>query len=251
MAMGLSRKVGRGLSYPLRRWPRLSKLALGGAALVVLLVGAANVYVWVGGDESTSEVAEAPRAEVAIVPGALVEPDGDMSAMLADRVEQASRLWHAGKVEKIFVSGDHGSWIYDEPDTMRKALVRDGVAPEDVFEDHAGFDTWATMVRARSIFGVDDAVVVTQGFHMPRALFLADEAGIDATGLTADLHEWGFQGRKSSVREVLSRVKAVVDVTLDTPAMAGPKIPISSSDGRESWGPAPPRGTPPAGSPAT
>ncbi len=88
------------------------------------------------------------------MPGALVEPDGEMSAMLAARVEQASRLWHAGKVEKILVSGDHGTWNYDEPDTMRKALVRDGVAPRDIFEDHAGFDTWATMVRARSIFGV-------------------------------------------------------------------------------------------------
>ena len=81
------------------------------------------------------------------------------------------------------------------------------------------------MVRARSIFGVRDAVVVTQGFHMPRALFLADAAGIDATGLTADLHGWGAQGRKSEVREVLSRVKAVVDVTLDTPALAGPEDP--------------------------
>jgi SanA protein len=165
-------------------------------------------------------------------------------------VEQASRLWHAGKVEKILVSGDHGTWKYDEPDTMRKALVRDGVAPEDVFEDHAGFDTWATMVRARRIFGVDDAVVITQGFHMPRALYLADEAGIDATGLTADLQPWGYQGRKSSVREVLSRVKAVADVTLNTPAMAGPKIPIATTDGRESWGPEPPSGTPPAGSPS-
>jgi SanA protein len=217
----------------------------------VLLVAAANVYVLSTGGEYTDEVAEVPGAEVAIVPGALVEPDGDMSAMLADRVEQASRLWHAGKVEKILVSGDHGSWIYDEPDTMRKALVADGVDPEDVFEDHAGFETWATMVRARSIFGVRDAVVVTQGFHMPRALFLADEAGIDATGLTADLHHWGYQGRKSSAREVLSRVKAIVDVTLDTPAMAGPKIPIATSDGRESWGPPPPKGTPPAGSPST
>lgn len=236
-------------AYPLRRWPRLSKLVVGGAVLMVLLVALANAYVLTEGGGSTSDVASVPRAEVAIVPGAFVEPSGKMSAMLAARVEQASRLWHAGKVKKILVSGDHGTWKYDEPDTMRKALVEDGVTPRDIFEDHAGFDTWATMVRARSIFGVHDAVVVTQGFHMPRALYLADAAGIDATGLTADLQGWGAQGRKSEVREVLSRVKAVVDVSLDTPAMAGPKIPIATTDGRESWGPEPPPGTPPAGSP--
>jgi SanA protein len=223
--------------------------AVASGVALVLVVAGANLYVLWKGDDSTSEISEVPKAEVAIVPGALVQRDGKMSGMLNDRVEQAARLWHAGKVEKILVSGDHGQWIYDEPDTMRKALVNRGVPPRDVFEDHAGFDTWATMVRARSIFGVHDAVVITQGFHMPRALYLADAAGIDATGLTADLHHWGYQGRRSSMREVLSRVKAVADVTLDTSAMAGPKIPIATADGRESWGPAPPSGTPPAGSP--
>jgi SanA protein len=238
------------LTFPLRRWPRLFKAAVAGAGMLTLLVALANAYVVLGArGESTGDVAEVPGAQVAIVPGALVQPDGKMSSMLADRVRQAARLWHAGKVERVLVSGDHHSWGYDEPDTMRKALVRMGVAPRDVFEDHAGFDTWATMVRARSIFGVDDAVVVTQGFHMPRALYLADAAGIDATGLTADLHHWGYQGRKSSVREVVSRVKAVVDVTFDTPALAGPKIPIATTDGRESWGPEAPAGTPPSGSP--
>lgn len=241
--------VRRALTYPLRRWPRLTKCVLVGAAVVALVVVFANVYVLSVGGDSTSEVAEVPKAEVAIVPGALVQPNGKMSAMLADRVRQAAALWHAGKVKKILVSGDHLSWGYDEPDTMRKALVADGIPPRDVFEDHAGVDTWATMVRAREIFGVRHAVVVTQGFHMPRALFLADAAGIDATGLTADLHRWGYQGRKSEVREVLSRVKAIVDVSLDTPAMAGPQIPIATSDGRESWGLAPPPGTPPAGAP--
>ncbi|MGE0505829.1 MAG: vancomycin high temperature exclusion protein [Solirubrobacterales bacterium] len=217
---------------------------------VVLLVAGANAYILLREDgNATSEIAAVPAAEVAIVPGALVQPNGRMSAMLADRVRQAARLWHAGKVEKVLVSGDHHTWAYDEPDTMRKALVRHGVPPRDVFEDHAGFDTWATMVRARSIFNVHDAVVVTNGFHMPRALFLAEEAGIDASGLTADFHHWGYQGRKSSVREVLSRVKAIADVTVDTPAMAGPKIPIQTADGRQSWGPPPPPGTPPAGSP--
>jgi SanA protein len=243
----------KGLSYLLRRWPRLSKVVLAGAALaalLVLLVAAANVYVLVEGEDSTSSIAEVPKTEVAIVPGALVQPNGKMSVMLGDRVKDAARLWHAGKVQKILVSGDHGLWTYDEPDTMREALVRHGVTPRDIFEDHAGFDTWQTMERARSIFGVDRAVVVTQGFHMPRALFLAEQAGIDATGLVSDLHPYGYQKKKSEVREVLSRVKAIYDVTVDSPAMAGPKIPIATADGRESWGPAPPPGTPPAGAPA-
>jgi SanA protein len=239
------------LTYPLRRWPRFSKLGLGCVGFLLAVVALGNVYVlWIAPKgEVADSVADVPRAEVVIVPGALVEADGEMSAMLAARVQRASALWHAGKVEKVLVSGDHGTWGYDEPDTMRKALVAAGVAPRDVFEDHAGFDTWATMVRARSIFGVRDAVVVTQGFHMPRALYLAEAAGIDATGLTADTQDWGRQGDKSTVREALSRVKAVVDVSLDTPAMAGPQIPISTADGRESWGPPPPPGTPPAGSP--
>ncbi len=243
---GLFRK----LTYPARRWPRLTKAAMAGGVGLTVLVVFANAYILLSTEgEATANVADVPPAEVAIVLGALVQPNGKMSAMLADRVHQASALWHAGKVRRILVSGDHHTWAYDEPDTMRKALVAEGVPPRIIFEDHAGFDTWATMVRARGIFGVHDAVIVTQGFHMPRALYLADAAGIDATGLTADLHTWGYQGKKSEVREVLSRVKAIADTTLDTPAMGGPSIPISGGDGRVSWGPPSPPGTPPAGSP--
>lgn len=247
--MQLWSRLRRGVTAPLRRWPRLSRAAVSVAGLLAFAVVLSNAYVLLGQrGSSTSEVAEVSPTQVAIVPGALVEPDGTMSSMLADRVRQAAALWQAGKVEKVLVSGDHHSWAYDEPGTMRRALIRAGVPAHDVFEDHAGFDTWATMVRARSVFGIRDAVVITQGFHMPRALFLADAAGIDASGLTADLHQWGFQGDKSEVREVLSRVKAIADVTLDTPAVGGPPIPING-DGRRSWGPAPPPGTPPAGSP--
>jgi SanA protein len=245
------RGLWRKLTYPARRWPRLFKASLAGSVAIVLGVAGANAYILLSTEgEATAEVADVPHAEVAIVPGALVNANGKMSGMLADRVRQADALWKAGKVDRILVSGDHGAWVYDEPDTMRKALVADGVPGRVIFEDHAGFDTWATMVRARSIFDVHDAVVVTQGFHMPRALYLAQKAGIDATGLTADLHQWGYQGRKSEVREVLSRVKAIADTTLNTPAMGGKKIPISGDDGRVSWGPAPPPDTPPAGSPS-
>lgn len=231
--------MGRLLRYPWRRWPRLSKLAVGGAGALALLVIAGNAWVlWLAPKgEATDVLAEVPAAEVAIVPGALVEPDGTMSAMLAARVERAAELWRAGRVEKVLVSGDHGAWAYDEPGTMRRGLVRMGVAPEDVFEDHAGFETWATMVRARNVFAVRDAVVVTQGFHMQRALYLAEAAGIEATGLTSDTQDWGIQGTRSTAREAISRLKAIVDVALGTPAVAGPPIPISSSDGRASWGP--------------
>ena len=239
----------RKLAHPIRRWPRLARAGFVAGGLLIAAIGLANAYVLrsVQG-EATSNIADVPDAEVAIVPGALVKPDGQMSAMLAARVRQAATLWHAGKVDKVLVSGDHHTWAYDEPDTMRKTLVRDGVSPADVFEDHAGFDTWTTMVRAHGIFGVRDAVVVTQGFHMPRALCLAQEAGIKATGLTADLQPWGLEGKKSDMREVFSRVKAIADVVLNAPAVAGPQIPISG-DGRISWGPVSPPGTPRAGSP--
>jgi SanA protein len=246
------RGLWRKLSDLVRRWPRLSSAAIAGTVVLVAVVSGANAYILLSTEgEATADVAAVPHAQVAIVPGALVKPNGRMSAMLADRVRQAEALWKAGKVDRILVSGDHGAWLYDEPDTMRKALIADGVPGRVIFEDHAGFDTWATMVRARNIFDVDDAVVVTQGFHMPRALYLAHEAGIDATGLTADLHQWDSQGKKSKIREIFSRVKAIADTTLNTPAMGGRKIPIGGDDGRVSWGPAPPPGTPPAGSPGT
>jgi SanA protein len=96
------------------------------------------------------------------------------------------------------------------------------------------------MVRAKKIFEVRSAVVVTQSFHMPRALFLAHEAGLPATGLTADLRGYGAQGTKSWAREILSRAKAVVDVVRGAPVDGGRAIPISGTNGRVSWGSAPP-----------
>jgi SanA protein len=186
--------------------------------------------------ESSGNPGKVPHAQAAIVLGALVQPDGHMSAMLADRVSQAAALWRAHKVDRILVSGDHHTWAYDEPDTMRKALMRQGVPAREIFTDHAGFDTWATMVRARKVFGIDDAIVVTQGFHMARALYLAKQAGLHVHGLTADLRGYGYQGKKSDVRELFARVKAVGDSLTHPHVLLGPSIPITA-DGRVSWGP--------------
>jgi SanA protein len=238
------------LLRPLRRFPRTAKTVAVLAVAIALVVLGTNAYVLLSTrGEATASVKDVPHAQTAIVLGALVNRDGTMSSMLADRVKQASRLWRAGKVDRVLVSGDHGKWRYDEPDTMRKALIRDGVPPRDIFTDHAGFDTWATMVRARKVFRVRSATVITQGFHMPRALYLANAAGLRAHGLTSDLHGYGIQGKKSDVREVIARMKAASQGVLQTGVLLGPRLPITG-DGRKSWGPAPPRGTPPAGAPS-
>jgi SanA protein len=219
------------------------------AALILLIVGANAWIVFSTRGDATSDVSKLSHAQAAIVPGAQVRPDGTMSLMLADRVQRTVDLWNAGKVDRILVSGDHGSWHYDEPDTMRLALERAGIPGRVIFTDHAGFNTRATMVRAKSIFDVQSAIVVTQGFHMDRALFLAKAAGIDRVhGLTSDLHGYGQKGTESDIREIFARVKAGLDTVIDGGVMGGPQIPITG-DGRASWGPQPPRGTPPAGAP--
>jgi SanA protein len=221
-----------------RRWARRLIVTAASLALAVaLLIGGANAYVLLSeSGRSSGDLARVPDAEVALVLGALVEPDGRMSQMLADRVRGAVRLWRAGKVQRILVSGDHHSWSYDEPDTMRRALQSAGVPGRDIFTDHDGLDTWASMVRARKVFGVRSAIVVTQGFHMPRALYLASRAGLSAHGYTTDLHGYGQQGQISALREVLARVKAVYQGVTEAPVQLGPHIAISG-DGRLSWGP--------------
>jgi SanA protein len=219
--------------------------------VVVLLTLVANAYiVFSTRGEATSDISKLSHAQAAIVPGAQVRPDGTMSSMLADRVERTVELWNAGKVDRILVSGDHGSWRYDEPDVMREALQQAGIPGHVIFTDHAGFNTRATMVRAKRIFDVQSAIVVTQGFHIDRALYLAKSAGIhDVQGLTSDLHGYGQKKTESDIREFLARPKALFDNFTDAGVMGGPQIPITG-DGRASWGPKPPPGTPPAGAPS-
>jgi SanA protein len=215
--------------------------ALGAGLVLALAVGALNLYVVTRtSGEATDDPAALPHAQAAIVLGAYVQPDGAMSGMLRDRVTAAIELYRAGRVDRIIVSGDHHRWSYDEPGTMRDALLRHGIPASAIFTDHAGFNTWASMVRARKVFGVSSAIVVTQGFHMARALYLAQHAGLDAHGLTADLgHHYGKLGKVADARELLARVKAVKDTALDAPVLLGPKHPITG-DGRTTWGPAQP-----------
>ena len=232
-----------------RRHPRASAATVLVCVLGAGAVVAANAVVVISSEgESSQDPQRLPHAEVALVLGAQVQPDGRMSAMLADRVRQAIALWRAGKVDRVLVSGDHRSFKYDEPGIMRDALLQAGVPAEAIFTDHAGFNTWASMVRARKVFDVRSAIVVTQGFHMARALYLAHAAGLKASGLDANLRGYGKQGVKSDVREVFARVKAIGSALTGQHVLLGPPVPITG-DGRTSWGPVPPPGTPPAGAP--
>ena len=202
----------------------------GVVAAGALIVGAANAIVLLGAGGAGHDPAQAPHAQVALVLGAFVQPDGRPSAMLADRLDAAAALYRDRRVGRVLVSGDHSRLDYDEVNAMRRELVRRGVPDDDVFTDHAGFDTWSTMVRARKVFQVRSAIVVTQGFHMARALWLGKRAGLEVNGLAADRSGYGIEGGKSKVREVLARVKAVEDVVIGAkPRFLGPKVPVTGS----------------------
>jgi SanA protein len=208
------------------------------AGLVIAAVAIPNLLVWRGGSGPvTSDPARVPHAQAALVLGAQVKPDGSPSAMLVDRIRAGEDLYRAGRVDKLLLSGDHSRADYDEVGTMRRVMLADGIPAADIFTDHAGFDTWDSAQRAKRVFDVSTAVVVTQRFHMARALYDARHAGLEATGFAADRRDYGRVMGRLKLREAAARVKAVADVvTGASPHFLGAEIPISG-DGRKSWGP--------------
>jgi SanA protein len=173
-----------------------------------------------------------PDRFVAIVPGARVHSDGTPSAVLEDRLIAALEVYRAGKVRRILVSGDHAAAEYDEVNAMRGWLEDRGVPPGELFLDHAGLRTLDTMARAAAVFGVEDAVICTQEFHLPRAVFLARRAGIDAVGLVADRRIYTSRVM-NGVREFAAKGVSFMDsyVFGVGPRHGGDSIPITG-DGR-------------------
>ena len=218
----------------------MRRAILAGAVCAIVVVAIPNLVVWRGGREPVTDVpAKVPHAQAALVLGAQVKPDGKPSDMLFDRVKAAEDLYRAGRVDKLLLSGDHSRVNYDEVGTMRKMMLADGIPAADIFTDHAGFDTWDSAQRAKRVFDVDSAVVVTQCFHMARALYEARHAGLEATGFLADRRNYGRVMPRLEAREALARVKAFGDVlTGASPKFLGAEIPITG-DGRKSWGPNP------------
>lgn len=215
---------------------RIRSWIAGGVLAPSVFVGATNAWVLVAGNRLAREsVADLRHAPVAIVLGASVKSDGSPSDALADRLEQALELKRAGKVDKILLSGDHARDDYDEPNAMRRWLAERGLPPEDLFCDHAGFSTYDTMARAKRVFGVERAIVVTQRFHLPRALYTAAALGLDVSGAACDRRTY-VKGAWFALREVGSRTKAFLQAGWFEPDPRALGAPISiTGDGRTSW----------------
>ncbi len=196
------------------RWLRRALLVAAlGAVLTGAVTGASVVWVRSGAAGHTYTVEDVPEAPVALVLGAQVDPGGQPSAFLAARLEIARQLLAAGKVHAVLVSGDHMEWGYDEPGAMRTWLVDRGVPAPKVVLDHAGFDTYDSCARARRIFGVRKATVVTQSFHLARAVTLCRTLGVEANGVGDETAKrYAPLWRRGVVREYGAGVKAACDV---------------------------------------
>ncbi|MEU3951187.1 ElyC/SanA/YdcF family protein [Streptomyces achromogenes] len=168
--------------------------------------------------------ADVPRTEVAVVFGAGLW-DGEPSPYLAHRLDAAVTLYRAGRIEVVLVTGDNSREDYDEPDAMRAYLTDHGVPDRRIVSDYAGFDTWDSCVRARRIFGVDRAVLISQDFHIRRAVALCEAAGVDSYGVgVAAEHDvtWYYGG----ARELFAAGKAALDAVFrPDPRFLGPREP--------------------------
>lgn len=167
------------------------------------------------------------EAQVAIVLGAAILPSGEISQIFKDRADTATLLYAEGIVDRILVSGDDGTTTHNEVNPAREYLLDRGVPSDAIFLDHAGFDTYSSMYRAREIFKVQTAIITTQPFHLPRAVFIARRLGINAHGFPAVQHQYGI---KNNFRELFADMKAVVNLIFHRqPKYLGKEIPITGS----------------------
>lgn len=198
--------------------------------LIVLLV---NMYVgYYSQHYIFQNSAEIPKTQVVLILGAGVFSDGRLTATLQDRVDTAILLYKDDHAKKILVAGDNSRVEYNEVNSVQKYLEKEGVSPEDIFLDHAGFNTYDSMYRAKEIFEVDSMIITTQEFHLARSVYIARKLGIDAYGLAADKRKYLL---KNSVRELFATAKSFTDVLIGTkPQYLGEKIPITG-DGQVTW----------------
>jgi len=199
-----------------------------GLGLVFVFVVFVNAYVYLHTRPYIlRHVATVPQKQVALILGAAVYSNGTLSVVFENRVDKAIELYQKRKVQKILVSGDNSTAFHNEVDPVRTYLLRQGIPDSDIFLDYAGFDTYSTMYRAREIFQVSSMIIVTQSFHLPRAIFLARSLGLDAYGVPALSGEKEFA---NYAREIFANEKAFFNVIFERkPKFLGAPIPITGT----------------------
>lgn len=202
------------------------------SALALIALYAINSYV-VDSTEaqiySKDTLPADPERSCILILGCGVRTDGTPSSMLNDRLEEGIALYKIGAAPKIIVSGDHGRKNYDEVNVMKNFALERGVPSEDIFMDHAGFSTYESIYRAKEIFKADNIIIVTQNFHIFRALHIANALGIKAVGVNSDPHRYvGHQ--YNELREMAARTKDFITCIIKPkPTYLGEAIPVNGN----------------------
>ena len=205
--------------------------------LCLAVVGTATLFIInghvksVGKDRilTVEKAAELEDIDCVIVLGCQVKEDGSLSHMLRDRLIRGLEVYDSGVAPKLLMSGDHGHEDYDEVGAMKQYAIDNGVPSEDVFMDHAGFSTYETVYRAKEIFDADKVIIVTQEYHLYRALYIAEQLGVEAYGVSSDLNTYAGQSMRD-FREVLARCKDfVMCMFKPEPTYLGEAIPVSGN----------------------
>lgn len=221
----------------LKKWFKVGIIGLiiVGVGLTVL-VWSSNYVVWTTAQGKIVSVQMVNEAPAALVLGAGVSGKHRVSWIFQERLDKAVELYESGKVKKILVSGDNGQEDYDEVTAAKNYLITEKkIPPQDIFLDHAGFDTYDSLYRAREVFVADSYIIVTQAFHLPRALYIAQNLGLKVQGVSAGSETNYQDGESWANREILANVKATADVLMKTkPKYLGKQFPLTG-DGRETW----------------
>jgi len=197
---------------------------------MAVLLSPLALRAWVGqqiAERVYTNALEAPSSPTAIVLGAGYSPGGRLSSALADRMDTAIDLYEAGRVNKLLLTGDNRFVDYNEPAAMAAYAEALGVPPEDLVLDYAGRRTYDSCYRAVAIFGVERAILVTQAFHLPRALYTCERLGLEAVGGVADRRPY-FRATWYELREVFALTRAWLDLNLFKPEpVLGDSIPVN------------------------
>lgn len=211
-------------------WKRLLTVCICLALLGSLSVAAINIYMYhTGSQRLRAETDTFQQADCIMVLGCQVKADGSLSHMLEDRLKRGVALYKAGAAPKLLMSGDHGRTNYNEVAAMKQYAIDQGVPSEDIFMDHAGFSTYESLFRARDIFKVERIIIVSQEYHLYRALHIADALGMESWGVAADYRTYSGQSMRD-IREVLARVKDFgMGIFQPNPTYLGEPIPITGN----------------------